>query len=158
MVHVKIYKRLFNMYTLCWVVFLMKLHIATGNAYLNSSLYTNSDLRDLNGEAENVKSRNRRDLSKYYTEATGLTKLGKDAMLAHHNKLRRSEGASDMLKMTWDTELETKAQEHANKCKWGHSTQKSRLPPIRPSYVGENIAGSSNKREVTWSVQAWYDE
>ena len=50
----------------------------------------------------------------------------KQELLDKHNALRAGEGASDMVKMKWNKDLEKLAQTHADKCAFDHSPQADR--------------------------------
>nr|XP_026690754.1 GLIPR1-like protein 1 isoform X2 [Ciona intestinalis] len=78
-----------------------------------------------------------------------------------HNELRRSvnPSASNMLMMTWDTELQALAAAHTAKCLFSHSSglQTSVFP-----FVGENLRIAANTDDADLmpneTTQAWFDE
>ncbi|KAI0209422.1 Peptidase inhibitor 16 [Lamellibrachia satsuma] len=49
-----------------------------------------------------------------------LSEADKQAVLDAHNQVRRLEGASDMLKLTWSDSLARRAAQWASECKWKH--------------------------------------
>ncbi|XP_041660841.1 cysteine-rich venom protein-like [Cheilinus undulatus] len=75
-----------------------------------------------------------------------------------HNELRRSAEptASNMLKMSWNSEAAVNAHKWASTCSMRHSTKGSRK--ISSMGCGENLYMS--KQRDTWSdaIQSWYDE
>ena len=105
----------------------------------------------------------------------GFDDAGVETILSRHNELRQrvAEGsesngdqpyASDMMRMTWNTELAEVAQRWADQCTFGHDEERSKCDG---TYVGQNAYSSWNSQESTWedtmvnsanAVQAWYDE
>ena len=56
----------------------------------------------------------------------------------------------------WSRELENTAQNYANKCIWGHNSNRRTWPF---SYVGENLYTSTgNIQDYGSVVRSWYDE
>jgi len=94
-------------------------------------------------------------------KATGLSEAQRDAVVAKHNELRASLGASDMIKLTWDQTLADAAQAHSGSCPGSTHTTNA----ARGNKVGENMAqsGGSNFQltsttDLTGSVQDWFNE
>jgi hypothetical protein len=89
---------------------------------------------------------------------SSLSQAQIDAVVAKHNTLRAGMGASDMMMLTWDPDLASRAQQHSSTCPGSsHSTNRGS--------DGENMAAqwSSNFQltsatDLTPSVQRWYDE
>ncbi|XP_057679557.1 cysteine-rich venom protein TEL1-like [Corythoichthys intestinalis] len=75
-----------------------------------------------------------------------------------HNTLRRNvkPTASNMLKMSWNSEAAANAQRWANTCSMNHSTSSQRI--ISTSGCGENLYMASNKNSWSDAIQSWYDE
>jgi len=94
-----------------------------------------------------------------------LTQQEKDDVLNKHNELRRNEGASNMAQLVWNCGIEKKAQEHADKCFYDHSTKEFRNYDSgegTSTPKGENLAthyqiGGTDKT-FNESIQSWYDE
>ena len=96
-------------------------------------------------------------------------------IIAKHNELRQrvasgsetngdQPAASNMRKVSWNTELAAIAQRWADQCKFGHDGDRSKCDG---TYVGQNAFSSWNSRESTLeevmansanAVQSWYDE
>ncbi|XP_078486439.1 glioma pathogenesis-related protein 1-like [Ciona intestinalis] len=78
-----------------------------------------------------------------------------------HNELRRSvnPSASNMLMMTWDSELQALAAQHTAKCLFSHS---SGLKTSVFSVVGENLRRAGNTADTDLmpneTTQLWFDE
>uniref|UniRef100_A0A2C9LU83 SCP domain-containing protein n=1 Tax=Biomphalaria glabrata TaxID=6526 RepID=A0A2C9LU83_BIOGL len=96
----------------------------------------------------------KRDISK-----SGFTAREVDDLVNLHNKLRADEHGLDMLNMSWNSDLENNAQNHANKCDFSHSSQSYRSNVGHFSYVGENLYAigdsSPSARNI---VETWYRE
>ncbi|KAM3861054.1 cysteine-rich venom protein-like [Diretmus argenteus] len=75
-----------------------------------------------------------------------------------HNTLRRDvqPTASNMLKMSWNSEAAANAQRWANTCSMNHSPASSRK--ISTSGCGENLYMANAKNPWSNAVQAWYNE
>ncbi|XP_071384854.1 cysteine-rich venom protein-like [Centroberyx affinis] len=75
-----------------------------------------------------------------------------------HNALRRGvqPTASNMLKMSWNSQTAANAQRWANTCSMKHSPASSR--EISSSGCGENLYMSSYKNTWSNAIQSWYDE
>ncbi|XP_062406278.1 cysteine-rich venom protein-like [Sardina pilchardus] len=75
-----------------------------------------------------------------------------------HNELRRSVNptASNMLKMSWNSEVAANAQKWADSCKQRHSTSSERR--ISTGGCGENLFYSSAPLSWDDSIQAWFGE
>ncbi|NXG31659.1 PI16 inhibitor, partial [Dromaius novaehollandiae] len=69
-----------------------------------------------------------------------------------HNKYRSqvSPPAMDMLKMSWDTELEAFAQAYAEKCIWDHNKERGRR--------GENLFAMTPTLDLEFAVEDWNGE
>ncbi|XP_008107961.2 peptidase inhibitor 16 [Anolis carolinensis] len=76
----------------------------------------------------------------------------KKLILDLHNQYRSkvSPPAADMLKMSWDPELEAIAKDYATKCIWEHNPDRGRR--------GENLFAMSGDLDVKTIVESWYDE
>ncbi|XP_041951822.1 serotriflin-like [Alosa sapidissima] len=75
-----------------------------------------------------------------------------------HNELRRSVNptASNMLKMSWNSEAAANAQQWADACTETHSTSSKRS--ISTSGCGENLFFSSAPLSWDDAIQAWFNE
>ncbi|XP_069731853.1 peptidase inhibitor 16 isoform X2 [Phaenicophaeus curvirostris] len=73
-------------------------------------------------------------------------------ILDGHNKYRAqvSPPAMDMLKMSWDTELEAFAQAYAEKCIWDHNKERGRR--------GENLFAMAPTLDLEFAVEDWNGE
>ncbi|NXP49897.1 PI16 inhibitor, partial [Heliornis fulica] len=76
----------------------------------------------------------------------------KKIILDGHNKYRSqvSPPAVDMLKMSWDTELEAFAQAYAEKCIWDHNKERGRR--------GENLFAMAPTLDLEFAVEDWNGE
>ncbi|KAM9268590.1 peptidase inhibitor 16 isoform 1-T1 [Morus bassanus] len=76
----------------------------------------------------------------------------KKIILDEHNKYRSrvSPPAMDMLKMSWDTELEAFAQAYAEKCIWDHNKDRGRR--------GENLFAMAPTLDLEFAVEDWNGE
>ncbi|NWH22013.1 PI16 inhibitor, partial [Grus americana] len=76
----------------------------------------------------------------------------KKIILDGHNKYRSqvSPPAMDMLKMSWDTELEAFAQAYAEKCIWDHNKERGRR--------GENLFAMAPTLDLEFAVEDWNGE
>ncbi|XP_062481616.1 peptidase inhibitor 16 isoform X3 [Pezoporus occidentalis] len=76
----------------------------------------------------------------------------KKIILDGHNKYRSqvSPPAMDMLKMSWDTELEAFAQAYAEKCIWDHNKERGRR--------GENLFAMAPVLDLEFAVEDWNGE
>ncbi|XP_036406128.1 cysteine-rich venom protein-like [Megalops cyprinoides] len=81
-----------------------------------------------------------------------------DEIVEKHNAIRRGvqPTASNMLKMSWNSQAESNAQSWANTCAMGHSPQTKRT--ISTSGCGENIYMSSAPNSWSDAIQSWDDE
>ncbi|NXL89971.1 PI16 inhibitor, partial [Alectura lathami] len=81
-----------------------------------------------------------------------LTDEEKRVILDEHNKYRAqvSPPAMDMLKMSWDTELEAFAQAYAEKCIWEHNKDRGRR--------GENLFAMAPTLDLEFAVEDWNAE
>ncbi|XP_010131458.1 PREDICTED: peptidase inhibitor 16, partial [Buceros rhinoceros silvestris] len=81
-----------------------------------------------------------------------LTDEEKKIILDEHNKYRSqvSPTAVDMLKMSWDTELEAFAQAYAEKCIWDHNKERGRR--------GENLFAMAPTLDLEFAVEDWNGE
>uniref|UniRef100_A0A8V1AB92 Peptidase inhibitor 16 n=3 Tax=Gallus gallus TaxID=9031 RepID=A0A8V1AB92_CHICK len=81
-----------------------------------------------------------------------LTDEEKRIILDEHNKYRSqvSPPAMDMLKMSWDTELEAFAQAYAEKCIWDHNKERGRR--------GENLFAMAPMLDLEFAVEDWNAE
>uniref|UniRef100_A0A8B9ZTL6 Peptidase inhibitor 16 n=1 Tax=Anas zonorhyncha TaxID=75864 RepID=A0A8B9ZTL6_9AVES len=81
-----------------------------------------------------------------------LTDEEKRIILDGHNKYRSqvSPPAMDMLKMSWDTELEAFAQAYAEKCIWDHNKERGRR--------GENLFAMAPTLDLEFAVEDWNGE
>ncbi|XP_053099540.1 peptidase inhibitor 16 [Hemicordylus capensis] len=69
-----------------------------------------------------------------------------------HNQYRSqvSPSAANMLKMSWDPELEALAKDYAEKCIWEHNKERG--------WRGENLVFMSGDLNIKEGVDIWYDE
>ncbi|OPJ89022.1 peptidase inhibitor 16 [Patagioenas fasciata monilis] len=76
----------------------------------------------------------------------------KKIILDGHNKYRSqvSPPAMDMLKMSWDAELEAFAQAYAEKCIWDHNKERGRR--------GENLFAMAPVLDLEFAVEDWNAE
>ncbi|NXS51699.1 PI16 inhibitor, partial [Brachypteracias leptosomus] len=76
----------------------------------------------------------------------------KKIILDGHNKYRSqvSPPAMDMLKMSWDPELEAFAQAYAEKCIWDHNKERGRR--------GENLFAMAPTLDLEFAVEDWNAE
>uniref|UniRef100_A0A663LMN4 Peptidase inhibitor 16 n=1 Tax=Athene cunicularia TaxID=194338 RepID=A0A663LMN4_ATHCN len=76
----------------------------------------------------------------------------KKIILDGHNKYRSqvSPPAMDMLKMSWDMELEAFAQAYAEKCIWDHNKERGRR--------GENLFAMAPTLDLEFAVEDWNGE
>ncbi|NXR12512.1 PI16 inhibitor, partial [Semnornis frantzii] len=76
----------------------------------------------------------------------------KKIILDEHNRYRSqvSPPAVDMLKMSWDTELEAFAQAYAEKCIWDHNKERGRR--------GENLFAMAPSLDLHFAVEDWNGE
>ncbi|NWU94104.1 PI16 inhibitor, partial [Upupa epops] len=76
----------------------------------------------------------------------------KKIILDGHNKYRSqvSPPAMDMLKMSWDAELEAFAQAYAEKCIWDHNKERGRR--------GENLFAMAPTLDLEFAVEDWNGE
>uniref|UniRef100_K7F3E0 Peptidase inhibitor 16 n=1 Tax=Pelodiscus sinensis TaxID=13735 RepID=K7F3E0_PELSI len=81
-----------------------------------------------------------------------LTEDDKRLIVEMHNNYRSqvSPPAADMLKMSWDPELEAFAKAYAAKCIWGHNKARGRR--------GENLFAITDEMDVEVAMEQWYDE
>ncbi|CAI5777517.1 peptidase inhibitor 16 [Podarcis lilfordi] len=81
-----------------------------------------------------------------------FTEEDKKLLVDLHNQYRAkvSPPAADMLKMSWDPELEAFAKDYATKCIWEHNAERGRR--------GENLFAMSGDLDVTMAVDEWYNE
>ena len=106
---------------------------------------------------------------------SGFNEDGIEVVIATHNALRQrvasgsetngdQPAASNMRKVTWNTELAATAQRWADQCTFGHDGERSKCDG---TYVGQNAFSSWNSQESTLdevmdnsrnAVQSWYDE
>uniref|UniRef100_A0A674J4E1 Peptidase inhibitor 16 n=1 Tax=Terrapene triunguis TaxID=2587831 RepID=A0A674J4E1_9SAUR len=73
-------------------------------------------------------------------------------IVAMHNHYRSqvSPRAADMLKMSWDPDLEAFAKAYAAKCIWGHNKERGRR--------GENLFAITDEMDVEVALDQWYNE
>ncbi|XP_020651059.3 peptidase inhibitor 16 [Pogona vitticeps] len=81
-----------------------------------------------------------------------FTSEEKKLILDLHNQYRSKVDppAADMLKMSWDPELEAFAKDYATKCIWEHNKERGQR--------GENLFAMSGDLDVTLVVENWYNE
>ncbi|NXJ96802.1 PI16 inhibitor, partial [Corythaixoides concolor] len=81
-----------------------------------------------------------------------LSDEDKKIILDEHNKYRSqvSPPAMDMLKMSWDMELEAFAQAYAEKCIWDHNKERGRR--------GENLFAMAPTLDLEFAVEDWNGE
>ncbi|NWX03831.1 PI16 inhibitor, partial [Caloenas nicobarica] len=81
-----------------------------------------------------------------------LSNEEKKIILDGHNKYRSqvSPPAMDMLKMSWDAELEAFAQAYAEKCIWDHNKERGRR--------GENLFAMAPTLDLEFAVEDWNAE
>jgi len=105
---------------------------------------------------------------------TTISAADKELIVRVHNKLRNDVAlqqtqyktqlpkASNMRQVYWDEEIAKKAQDHANKKVFDHSSSSYRKTSVF-SYLGENLYSSSSSGSspvVEWerAIKRWYDE
>jgi hypothetical protein len=101
---------------------------------------------------------------------SGLSTADIAAILGIHNTYRSQAAkgltpnlpsGANVVENVWDAGLATFAQNHVNKCVWGHSTSADRTA-IYGTYSGENIYLAPQYPETTTTIlngiQAWYNE
>ncbi|XP_045176323.2 cysteine-rich venom protein-like [Mercenaria mercenaria] len=90
-------------------------------------------------------------------QSAGVSDADIQEILDEHNNYRKSvtPAASNMLKMTWDTEVALVAQAWAETCSFSHDESKNRNIPGRLS-AGQNIGTGY----LSWkaAIKAWHDE
>jgi hypothetical protein len=108
------------------------------------------------------------------TKSSSTTKISsadKELIVRCHNKLRNDVAlqltkyklpkASNMRQVYWDEEIAKKAQDHANKKVFNHSSSTYRKTKVF-SYLGENLYSSSSSGTpvVDWdrAINKWYNE
>uniref|UniRef100_UPI0037E75A9A cysteine-rich venom protein-like n=1 Tax=Semicossyphus pulcher TaxID=241346 RepID=UPI0037E75A9A len=93
--------------------------------------------------------------TKYNNQVTAAEEV---EIVEKHNSLRRDvqPTASNMLKMSWNSEAAANAQKWADTCSLHHSVSSSRK--TSSSGCGENLYMSSNKDSWSSAIQAWYNE
>nr|XP_056701369.1 peptidase inhibitor 16 [Euleptes europaea] len=81
-----------------------------------------------------------------------FTEEDKKLIVDLHNQYRSkvSPPAADMLKMSWDPELETFAKDYATKCIWEHNKERG--------WRGENLFAMTGDLSVKSAVENWYNE
>ncbi|BFZ19716.1 hypothetical protein BsWGS_22755 [Bradybaena similaris] len=98
-----------------------------------------------------------REKRKVAAARNGFNNEEKEMILQRHNYFRTLPGASNMLKMTWNPELENMAQMRAARCKFEHKKNTDVAPGF--SCVGESLFITSAKTVDPLKVmQSWYDE
>jgi hypothetical protein len=90
---------------------------------------------------------------------TQITSAQEPLITGKHNTLRGMEGASDMSRMTYNTDLANRAQEWAAKCIWDHGL----LELCNGDGLGQNMYLTSGYQsyptlDVEGAIQGWYDE
>ncbi|KAI8790525.1 glioma pathogenesis-related protein 1 [Biomphalaria glabrata] len=88
----------------------------------------------------------------------GFTPEEKSAILQLHNTLRAKESSSNMIRMSWNSDLEKLAQDYSGKCVFEHSTKQYRGDVGGFNYIGENLYAITGSFNVTSPVQMWWDE
>ncbi|KAH9503441.1 hypothetical protein Btru_067947 [Bulinus truncatus] len=88
----------------------------------------------------------------------GFSHQEKMAILNSHNLYRSREGASNMLRMSWNKDLEKLAQDYAEECIFQHSPGEYRTNVAGFIYIGENLFRSTDTFPVTLPVILWWNE
>jgi len=98
----------------------------------------------------------------------GVSEADIKEILDYHNRLRsrvatgqtHQPPASDMMELSWDPELASVAQAHADQCKFRHDCSECRS--VERFKVGQNLYQSFNTREVgpNWrkAIDSWFTE
>uniref|UniRef100_A0A3Q3VW71 ShKT domain-containing protein n=1 Tax=Mola mola TaxID=94237 RepID=A0A3Q3VW71_MOLML len=90
---------------------------------------------------------------------SGVSVAEQSEIVNKHNEFRRSvqPPASNMLKMSWNSEAAANAQAWADQCIMDHSPKSDRRI-TNLNKCGENVASSGNR--ISWSevIQGWYNE
>ncbi|XP_041660842.1 cysteine-rich secretory protein 2-like [Cheilinus undulatus] len=96
--------------------------------------------------------------SKRIEGSNGVSSSEMTEIVNKHNELRRNvqPTASNMLKMSWNSEAAANAQKWASTCAMKHSTKVSRK--ISSSGCGENLYLSKKRDSWSDAIQSWYDE
>lgn len=71
-----------------------------------------------------------------------------------HNALRKQEGSSNMLKMSYDGDLGNRAQEWADQCRWKHGLTEM----CDGTGIGQNMYMTTGSLDVNSAIQGWYNE
>ncbi|XP_062974992.1 peptidase inhibitor 16 [Elgaria multicarinata webbii] len=81
-----------------------------------------------------------------------FTEKDKKLIVDRHNWFRSqvSPPAADMLKLSWDPELEAFAKDYAEKCAWKHNEERGQR--------GENLLATSGDLDLENAVEEWYKE
>ncbi|BFZ19720.1 hypothetical protein BsWGS_22759 [Bradybaena similaris] len=86
----------------------------------------------------------------------GFNNQQKTAIVDRHNSLRAQTHASNMVKLTWSSQLESLAQNYAAQCKFEHDPNRQNVAGFQ--YVGEDIYATTGDFAPEGIVQSWYDE
>nr|QBH70089.1 CreCAP-ShK3 [Colubraria reticulata] len=88
-----------------------------------------------------------------------MTKQMKDTILKMHNDYRRGEGASNMIELEWDYNLETAAQRWANNCLYDHEDAEFGVDPGENLYFSSFFMGSNQKEALLKDgTTRWFNE
>jgi len=87
-----------------------------------------------------------------------FTAAQKQEILDNHNTHRAGEGSSDMIKMTWNTDLESFSQQLANQCLFAHSSNAARTNVFGFSFIGENIYVNTGSFQSGGVGDNWFSE
>lgn len=77
------------------------------------------------------------------------------------NRIRKLIPATNMMKMSWDSDAAAKAQNWANGCKFAHPSQGTEKNTFltTPKYgLGQNIAMGTGSMTWNQTIKMWYDE
>jgi len=84
--------------------------------------------------------------------SNGINEDDVQIIVDEHNNYRKTVSASNMQKITWDTQLASDAQTFANRCYFGHST--NRVNTGESIWATPILTESVGRLAVKW----WYDE
>jgi len=82
----------------------------------------------------------------------GISQEDAQIIVDEHNRYRKTVSSSNMQKINWDPQLAADAQTHANRCYFGHST--NRINTGESIWATPVLSDSVGKLAVKW----WYDE
>jgi len=121
-----------------------------------SSVSVGADRAEISHSGPNVPSRRskRASILPYYYDNLLVQSMPpnqelKNWLVDEHNSYRRKVPATDMMMMFWSDKLAESAQRHADRCDFGHSTDRVK--------TGENI-WAAPYQNYSDAVRLWYQE